>query len=639
MDLSTNPSTHWASIFVDELARGGLQAVCLAPGSRSTPLALAFAARPAIRLYRHLDERSAGFFALGLAQATGQPVALLCTSGTAAANFHPAIIEAYYAHVPLLVLTADRPPELRGSGANQTIDQVKMYGDHVRWSVDAPVPQNDAPDVVLRHLRTLAARALAAAAGPPRGPVHVNLPFRKPLEPDALAVTQLAGETPALQSARPAGVPPALAPHTHISRGRLLPSGDQLSTVTTFAGRRGVIIAGPGCPGGDFPAAVVAVARRLGWPILADSLSGLRHGPHVAGGLVLGGYPLWLPALARRLPQPEAVLRFGAVPTSAALSAWLEAAAAPAHVHVRDDGQWADDLHLTHTLIQADATLFCVRLAAALDDSDQSAPPHWAAAFQTAEQATWATVDRTLADMPLFDGAAIARALAALPDGAAVFAGNSMPVRYVDAFDRPDTRHINVYGNRGASGIDGNVSTALGLAAATGRPVYALLGDITFYHDMNGLLAARQYRLNDVVFVVTNNDGGGIFRRLPIARHDPPFTDLFLTPHGLTFGHAAALYGLEYVAVRDAVDLEAALAADEGRRTTADHRPPTAARLIEVMTDGAADHEAHRAILAAVAAAIEELSSADWADLADYQNAALSQQSAESAQSADRPTL
>ena len=595
MDLSANVNTHWASVFVDELARGGLRAVCLAPGSRSTPLALAFAAQTAIRLYRHLDERSAGFFGLGLALATGRPVALLCTSGTAAANFHPAIVEAYYANVPLLVLTADRPPELRGSGANQTIDQIKMYGDHVRWAVDAPVPQADAPEVVLRHMRTLAARALAAAGGPPRGPVHINLPFRKPLEP----------ETPSIAD-RPAGSLPALQPHTSISRGRLLPTADQLTPVTAAAGRPGIIICGPGCPGGDFPAAVSAVAARLGWPILADPLSGLRHGAHVAGGIVLGGYPLWLPALGARQPRPEAILRFGAVPTSAALSAWLEASAPPTHIHVRDDGQWADDLHLTHTLIEADPALFCVRLAAALDGAP-SAPAAWTTFLQRIEGTTWAAVDRALAVGPLFDGGAIARALAALPADAVVFAGNSMPVRYVDAFNRPDTRAITLYGNRGASGIDGNVSTALGLAAATGRPVVAFLGDITFYHDMNGLLAARQHGLTDITFVVTNNDGGGIFRRLPIARHDPPFTDLFLTPHGLTFGHAAALYGLEYTSVHDLTELDAALVND---------RQPSAPRLIEVITDGAADHDAHRAILATVAVAVQEVSSAD---LATYQ--------------------
>lgn len=584
MDLSANPNTQWASVLADELARGGLRAVCLAPGSRSTPLALAFAGRPEIRLYRHLDERSAGFFALGLAQATGRPVALVCTSGTAAANFFPAIIEAYHACVPLLVLTADRPPELRQSGANQTIDQIKMFGDQVRWAVETPVPQDDAPPVVLRHLRTLAARALAMAAGPPRGPVHINMPFRKPLEPDRGASAK--GGAPAVAAS------PTDRPYTRVLRGRLEPKDDQTDLAAeALAGRRGVIICGPGCPGGDFPAAVAELGARLSWPVLADPLSGVRHGAHVAGGGILGGYGLWLPALAARLPQLEAVVRFGAVPTSASLSAWLDEDDPAVHIHIREDGQWADDLHRTHTLIAADAALFCRRLVAALAGRPTLPSAGWMATLAAAEDRTWTTLERAIPQLGLFDGGAIARVLAGLPNDAVVFAGNSMPVRYVDAFDRPTTHAIDIYGNRGASGIDGNVSTALGLAAATGRPVVALLGDITFYHDLNGLLAIRQHHLTNITFVVTNNDGGGIFRRLPIARHDPPFTELFLTPHGLTFAHAAALYGLEYVPVLNAGELETAVA---------NAQTPNA-RLVEVITDGAADLEHHRAVIAAVA--------------------------------------
>jgi 2-succinyl-5-enolpyruvyl-6-hydroxy-3-cyclohexene-1-carboxylate synthase len=360
---------------------------------------------------------------------------------------------------------------------------------------------------------------------------------------------------------------------------------------------RGVIVCGPDCPGGDFPLAVAALAAATGYPILADPLSNVRHGPQVSGGLVLGGYHLWLPTLGARLPRPEVVLRFGTVPTSVALAAWLEGLTPNFHLHVRDDGQWADDLHLTQAFLHADATAFCTALADDLLARGFRSEAAWAAPFVAAERETWAAVDEALADGPLFDGAAIARALAALPDNAVVFAGNSMPVRYVDAFDRPTTRCLSVYGNRGASGIDGNVSTALGLAAASGRPVFAFLGDITFYHDMNGLLAVRQHGLSDVTFIVTNNDGGGIFRRLPIARHDPPFTDLFLTPHGLTFGHAAALYGLDYAAVSDAAELDAALAT----------QPGNAARLIEVLTDGAADYERHRALVAAVATVLQSI--------------------------------
>jgi len=584
MNLEANPNTHWAHIFTSELARCGLRAVCLAPGSRSTPLALALAANPDVTIYRHLDERSAGYFALGLARATGRPVALVCTSGTAAANFHPAIIEAYYSYLPLIVLTADRPPELRQSGANQTIDQIKMYGDHVRWSVEAPTPQSDAPDVVLRHLRTLAARAYATADGLVRGPVHINFPFRKPLEPQGVA------------NGRYLAAPTAARPATRISRGLVRPSAEQVAEVAGLAAgaARGVIVCGPECPGGDFPPAVAALSALAGWPIMADPLANIRHGL-TASAAVLGGYNLWLPALEATLGRPDFVLRFGALPTSASLASWLAKAAPMAHVHIREDGEWADDQHQTRLFIQADPALFCRALAARLDHERSGAAGEWSAMLRAAEAAAWAALDEALAAAPLFDGGAIARALDALPDGTTVFAGNSMPVRYIDAFDRPSSRQLGMYGNRGASGIDGNVSTALGLAAASAAALVAFLGDITFYHDMNGLLAARQHGLHNVTFVVTNNDGGGIFHRLPVAGHEPPFRDLFLTPHGLRFEHAAAMYGLDYNAVTTADELGEALAGSWVGRP----------RLIEIITDSAADFERHRAVLAAVSGALQ----------------------------------
>lgn len=591
MNLSANPNTQWMAVFVAELVRNGLEAVCVAPGSRSTPLTLAFAAQPGVSIYRHLDERSAGFFALGLAKASGRPVALVCTSGTATANFHPAIIEAYYAHVPLLVLTADRPAELRGSGANQTIDQIKMFGDHVRWAVDAPTPQPAAPELVLRHLRTLAARAYATADGLIKGPVHLNFPFRKPLEPD---------DSPDGASAPPAQATlPSDQPFTRFGRARLLPSDEQIAGVAEVirAHPRGLIICGPECPSGAFPAGVAALAQQSGYPILADPLANLRHSPAAESGYVLGGYPFWLPALADLLGDVSVVLRFGTVPTSSALAAFLEKVAPAHHYHVGEDGEWADDLHLTHAYLQAEPAAFCQALGAVLDPDVAAARRAWAGALRQAEELTWRCLDDELARRPFFDGAAVARVLAALPEGAVLFAGNSLPVRHVDTFDRPTSRRITLYGNRGASGIDGNVSTALGLAAAGGRPVVALLGDITFYHDMNGLLAARQQRLNNVTFVVINNDGGGIFRQLPIAHHDPPFTDLFLTPHGLTFGPAAEMYGLAYRAVADEDGLANALT-DLGIATG-----PT---LIEIKTDGQQDYQQMRAVSAAVRAAVSK---------------------------------
>lgn len=577
MNLSANTNTRWMSIFVDELAGSGLEAVCIAPGSRSTPLTLAFAAQEGVRVYRHLDERSTGFFALGLAMASGRPVALVCTSGTAAANFHPAVIEAYYSHVPLLVLTADRPPELRGSGANQTIDQIKMFGDHVRWSVELPTPVDDAPDVVLRHLRTLAARAYATANGLVKGPVHLNFPFRKPLEPDASSTRDSRQADTERRSA---------TPYTTFSRGRLLPDEAQIDWLAKMIQEnpRGLIICGPECPGGDFSQAVASLAHRAGYPVLADTLSGVRHGPQTAGGYVLGGYDLWLRAIDEPLLKPDVVIRFGAVPTSSPLSTYLERAAAGIHVHIREDGVWADDLHLTHQYIQADPAAVCRSVSERIGAPSDLC---WAEAFIALENQIWTTMDSALGQIPFFDGRAIRDALAALPDDTIVLAGNSLPVRHVDVFDRPDERALAIFGNRGASGIDGNVSTALGLAAATGKQVVAFLGDITFYHDMNGLLAVRQNNLSDVTFIVTNNNGGGIFHRLPVAAHEPPFKALFLTPHDLTFEHTAALYGLRYTAVTGQSDLNAAMA------TLADQ---AGTNLIEIKTDSAADLQHMRAL-------------------------------------------
>ncbi len=589
MNLDSNPNTHWAAIFVDELAANGLEAVCLAPGSRSTPLALAFAAQPEIQIYRHLDERSAGFFALGLGLAPQRPVALVCTSGTAAANFHPAIIEAYYSHVPLLVLTADRPAELRGSGANQTIDQIKMYGDHVRWSVEVPTPQPNAPDVILRHLRTLAARAYATADGLVKGPVHLNFPFRKPLEPGNLVIN-LADEEHSNRNVQP---------FTRIKRGSVMVDTGQVASVGAAIrdNPRGLIVCGPECPTGDFPTAVLTLAKKSGYPILADSLSNLRHGTHADESYVIGGFHLWLPAVKDVLGEPDIILRFGAVPTSNSLASYLESTAATLEtitIHIREDGEWADDLHLTHEMIQANPATFCMALAELLEHDKPRPDKVWLDQWRAAEHTGWERVSVAIGETAFFDGAAVRQVLLALSDGHALFAGNSMPVRHVDTFDQPDARSIRIYGNRGASGIDGNVSTALGLAASGAHDhVVAILGDITFYHDMNGLLAARQFGLRNITFVVINNDGGGIFHRLPIATtlaDDPIFTDLFLTPHGLKFEHAAAMYGLTYRAVADEAGLAKAL-----REALEGTDEPM---LIEVETNSAADFRHMRAVAA-----------------------------------------
>jgi 2-succinyl-5-enolpyruvyl-6-hydroxy-3-cyclohexene-1-carboxylate synthase len=581
MDRSTNPATVWAEALAEGLAGAGVQHVSLAPGSRSTALVLAFAAHPALRIWRHLDERSAAFFALGIGMATNRPAVVLATSGTATANFFPAIVEARMAGVPLLVITADRPPELRHSGANQTIDQVKLYGDQVLWSVDLPLPEAEAPEVVLRNVRVLAARAAATALGLPPGPVHLNAPFRKPFEPLTAEPGKPAPE-------------PERKPGLVMARGRLLPTEAQVALLAQMIADhpRGIIVAGPRREQDDgFGEALARLARFAGYPIFADPLSGVRFGSWVAGTAVLGGYDTYLMEGGPGWAEPQLVLRFGALPTSRWLNEYLQRIR-PAHrVHVRESGVWADDSHTTTLFLQADEVATCAALQTEL--ATRRRARGWGVQLQATEGIYWQVMRRALANGD-FDGAFVNELFRLLPAHSHLFVGNSLPIRHVDQFVRPRARPLHLYGNRGASGIDGNVSTALGIAAATEEPVVLLAGDITFYHDMNGLLAAKQHDLK-LIAVVLNNDGGGIFRRLPVARIEPPFTELFVTPHGLDFEPAAALYGLAYERVtKRAAFREAfrkALAGDSSY-------------LIEVHTDGRADHERRQELIASVLAEV-----------------------------------
>ena len=594
-----NPNLLFCETFVGGLAHAGLQAVCVAPGSRSTPLAMAFDAHPAIETFLHLDERCASFFALGMAQASGRPVALVCTSGTAAVEFHAAAVEAQMAGVPLLLLTADRPPELRHSGANQTIDQVKMYGDHVLWAVDAALPQDDAPEVALRNLRTLAARAYDVADGLRKGPVHVNLPFRKPLEPPAPYRPNFDGAGwPKASNSRPQF--PLPTPYASIQRGLLQPSTEQIDEMVALVSthERGWIVCGPWA-GGTPRALVIAVAelaRRTGYPIFADPMSGLRFGPHTASAPVVGSYESVLQNPPPFDP-PEVVIRIGAVPTSKYLNDYLERAAPRHQIHVRCSGVWADDSHRVRYFLQVDEGEFCRRLAERSDRGTGNTCMTVLAADLSSR-----LIQTKFLEDNWFDASAVAAVVDSLPTGANLFLGNSLPVRHVDQFVPPNRKQIHVYGNRGASGIDGVVSSALGVAAADRcAPMLLLIGDVSFYHDLNGLLAVRKHNLANVTIVLLHNDGGGVFRRLPVAKGHAQFERLFLTPHGLDFAPAAAMYGLDHM-----------LIADEDRATLAEvlHASlhgscPT---IIEVRTDGARDERLRRELVKILSDSMENIS-------------------------------
>ena len=575
-----NPNIEAASLVVDALARAGLRAVCIAPGSRSTPLVLAFYAHRAIRVYRHLDERSAAFFGLGLALEWDEPVALVCTSGTAVANFFPAVIEAKMSQVPLLLLTADRPPELRHSGANQTIDQVKIYGDQVLWSVDMALPQTEPPAVMARSLQTVAARAYATANGLVKGPVHLNFPFRKPLQPESSGEYSVCSNQFSVGSGSSTG-------HS-FERGVLQPTEAQLDWLTEVVRKheRGLIVCGPRCPGGDFGAAVAALARQAGYPILADPLSGVRFGPQTENTAVISAYetilhhpPDW--------PEPTLVVRFGAVPTGKWLNAYLDHIQPTYRLHVRANGVWADDSHRVSHFWQVDEATTCRQLTERLQPRPNAA---WLKPFMATETAVWQQIATHIGD-PFFDATAVYDLLQMLPENGRLFIGNSLPIRQVDQFGPTSPQLIVAHANRGASGIDGNLSTGLGIAAASQQPTVILVGDVTFYHDLNGLLAASgssKISLPPVTIVVINNKGGHIFRRLPISQFEPPFTELFLTPHELDFETAVKSYGLHFVRVDDRASFQQAV-----RASLNDPAPC----VIELCTDGQLDEQYRQQLL------------------------------------------
>ncbi len=515
---------RFAATFVDELAVQGIEYACVSPGSRSAPIAMALQRHPKIKVIIHVDERSGSFFGLGLGKATGKPAVLLCTSGTAAAEFHPAVVEASYSRTPLIVVTADRPPELQDAGANQAIDQQRLYGTAARWFFDPGTPV-DMPGAA-RMWRRLAARAVAEAAG---GPVHLNLPFREPLVAPPGQVPSAEGE--AGQTA---------------TSGRVLPTPAQLATLASALqrARRPLVVAGEMRDGERLAPALT----RLGLPVLAEPGSQLRRGE--TGGAV-ESYEALLRAGWSLEHGPDLVIRIGGTPTSRAMNSWLAAASPPTFL-IDPDHAWRDQDHLARHVVTCDPQAL---LEALPPVSRASWRDEWLAAGKKAG----AAISATLISTPLHEGHVVRALASRLPEAAQVFIGSSMPIRAADSFWPLSKPQQRFYGNRGASGIDGLVSTGLGVA--TGRsdvPTVLLLGDLSVYHDMNGLWAMGRHGVKATVIVCDNN-GGGVFNFLPQAQHPDVFEEIFATPLGLDFAQVARLYGLVYSPVTDRSGLEPAI--------------------------------------------------------------------------------
>jgi len=569
-----NTNSLWCSVLVETLVRLGLKHAVVAPGSRSTPLTLALARHPAVEAIPVLDERSAAFFALGLARRTHVPVALVCTSGTAAANFLPAVVEAHESGTPLLVLTADRPPEMRECGSGQTIDQQKLYGAFVRSYHEMAVPAATMP--MLRYARQTVRQAWQCALGPAPGPVHLNLPFRDPLPPiPEAAVAAFRGTfdeaafftVPA--EARPAAPFPVMASD--------LPP----------AGGRGLIVAGPAQPedAAGYAEDVAAIAQALRWPVLAEALTPLRN--HAAGRPeFITTYDTFLRnrPLADRL-RPDQVLVLGNWPTSKVVRDWLAGVDAPTWF-VADGSANRDALHGRTLHLRTTVGALRKGLGHAAAGTDD-----WTAEWEQINERANREIDREVRQPRGWFEGRISRELPALlPKGAALFVANSMPVRDLEYFWPANDGGTAIHFNRGANGIDGTLSTAFGLAHG-GRPTVLLTGDLSLLHDTNGFLQTQALRGSLTVLLV-NNDGGGIFNHLPIAQFPEHFEKFFGTPQSVDFAALCRAYGVGHEVIKSWTQLGRLLG----------KLPERGVRVLEIRTDRARDAATRKALFARVAA-------------------------------------
>lgn len=554
----------FCATLVDELVRGGVTDAVISPGSRSTPLALALAANEWLRIHVILDERSAGFFAVGIAQASGRPCVVLTTSGTAAAELHAAVVEAHQARVPLIVCTADRPADLHGISAPQTIVQRGLFGEAVRWAAEPGVVEG-LPVTAWRSVASRAvAEAVASVAGP--GPVHLNLAFRDPL----------VEEVGALPEGRP-----DLRPWHQADRTPGTPSRE---LAAELHGRRGVIVAGRRCGRTTLP----FLAEALGWPVLADARSQMRG---VAGSIAAFDELSRVPSFVDSHPV-ECVLRLGEPPASKVLSQWLAGLDEASQIVVDPYGRWPDPERRADRVVHADPTAFC----ASLMDAVHPAPDGWLASWTAAEAMAQSAIDGVLSAHDEATEPGVARALTgSLGADVSLFVSSSMPIRDVEWYGHPSSAH-RVYANRGANGIDGIVSSALGVAVGSRGPVVALLGDLAFLHDAGGLLGAGD-RGVACTFVVIDNGGGGIFSFLPQASAlgAARFEQLFGTPQSADLLGLAAGYGVAGVVVERMAEVVPAVtsAVAEG-----------GVRLVVVRTDRTANVAVHEELHAAVAAAL-----------------------------------
>ncbi len=582
---SANRNTLWASIVAEELYRSGVRTVCISPGSRSTPLVIAFAElrdrHANFQILVHIDERSSSFFALGLAKVQMSPVALLCTSGTAAANYFPAIIEAYHSQIPLVVLTADRPPEMRDCGSGQTIDQINIYGKHVRYFFEVGTPE--IIGFRLRYLRSLISRSVSIAMGKgdtPAGAVHLNFPFADPMSPIAVAddvPEDLALSSPEAMFGNPSG-----GAYSQIIAGMRSLDTNAIATIANqiIGHPKGAIVVGVYDAPSGFLSVVQRLARVTGYPLLIEATGAHRYDE-------IGHYDSFL-----RSPNfckthaPDIMMRFGAMPTSKSYLLWLQS-----HIGCQQIVVGSTNSDPTHGITQAlnvHPVIFCEQLANYLENYAQSVwqDKQWRLDFELAESIAEQEIANSLAKIDkLFDGKVYAELAKILPENTYIYIASSTPIRDLDTFFHSD-RVVTVLANRGANGIDGTISSALGAAWGCDRPMVLICGDLAFYHDLNGLLAAKKYNISLTV-ILLNNDGGGIFNLLPISKFENVFEEFFGTAHGIDFAPIVTAYDCEHILIDDWQSF---------REAVLDSLDSKGTQILEIRSDRQRNRELHFAI-------------------------------------------
>lgn len=540
MKTKVNRNILWSKIFVDQLAALGVKYACISPGSRSTPLTYILSKNRKIKSFIHIDERSSAFFALGLAKASGKPVIVVTTSGTAVAELYPAIIEAYQQRTPLIICTADRPPELIGTGANQTINQHNIFANHIRWFRDLGLPSIS--EIALTHLQKIAVKAYQTCLIADKGPVHLNFPFRKPLEPGS-HTDAVNKKTVRLKPQR-----------NSFKKSSSNIQGKQSGLINKIIEElirfeRGIIIIGPMEYDKKISDAIKKLSRILNYPVFADGLSQLRFGIKKNDGNIVTNFNSILRSENfKKHFEPDMILHFGRTPTSSTIEDFLTEATADRYL-INPFGDNFDQTRNAKAIIRSDPDNFCNTVYEKLKEIKiRHRKSNYLNNFIKADALIEKIKSRLIARAKFPNETSIIRQIIdSLPSGSNIFIGNSLPVRDLDNFVSTYSKRFIFHFNRGASGIDGITSTALGVASHS-KPSVLITGDLSFIHDLSALISVNKYSIR-LIIIVINNNGGGIFESLPIAKNDDKFSEYFVTPHDMDFGRMINSFSIEYAAI------------------------------------------------------------------------------------------